>query len=190
MRRLLISIFGIAVFLAASTPVSARARDDVMVGAYRCAGIDSIRIWLDCYYGAAQPVRSELGLVPAPAGQLSLGLSPPAGGERQDQGLRDEVMASAGRCGSLADERQWLDCYYAAAMPARGLLGLPMPAASPQIVAQAESKPSPGARSQRPQPICRTAGRPGHQHCLADGVLQFRSLWAFHCNSRQRPSVA
>src|SRR5258708_34447849 len=97
MRRLVISILGIAVFVAASTPVSAGARDGVMVGAYRCPGIDSIRIWVDCYYGAAQPVRSELGLVPAPAGQLSLVLSPPAGAETRDKGVRVEGKAAAGR---------------------------------------------------------------------------------------------
>src|SRR5258707_8372594 len=106
MRALLVLTFSIGCFWAASAPASARARDDAMAGAYRCAGIASTRIWLDCYYGAAQPVRAALGLVPAPADQVGLGLSPPAGGERQNQAARDEVMASAGHCGSLADEHQ------------------------------------------------------------------------------------
>jgi len=122
-----------------------------MAGAYRCAGIASARIWLDCYYGAAQPVRAALGLVPAPADQVGLGLSPPAAGERQNQAARDEVMASAGHCGSLADERQWLSCYYAAAVPVRAVLGLSVPAAAPQSVAQPTSKPpSPSSPPRRP----------------------------------------
>jgi len=122
-----------------------------MAGAYRCAPIASTRVWLDCYYGAAQPVRAGLGLAPAPAAQVGLGLAPPAGGERQNQDIRDEVMASAGRCGSLADEHQWLNCYYAAAVPVRAVLGLSVPAAAPQVAAQtALPPPPPSSPPQRP----------------------------------------
>lgn len=37
---------------------------------------------------------------------------------------RDDVMAQLFRCNRLADDRQWLDCYYGAAQPARAGLGL------------------------------------------------------------------
>ena len=98
-----------------------------MADAYRCAGIASTRIWLDCYYGAAQPQRAELGLASAPPTQVQLSHSPPLGGAGQDLNLRDQVMASAGRCAAESDGRQWLNCYYAAAVPVRALLGLSVP---------------------------------------------------------------
>jgi hypothetical protein len=53
-------------------PVVAATRDDVMAGAVRCASIADDRTWLDCYYGAAQPMRGSLGLPPAPAAQQRL----------------------------------------------------------------------------------------------------------------------
>ncbi|HEY8253553.1 MAG TPA: hypothetical protein VIG39_02875 [Rhizomicrobium sp.] len=43
----------------------------------RCNAIADYRVWLDCYYGAAQSMRALLGLAPAPAAQV--GLVPPAG---------------------------------------------------------------------------------------------------------------
>jgi hypothetical protein len=52
-------------------------RDDVMAGAARCAGIADNRVWLDCFYGSAQPMRAILGLVPAPPAQTKL--VPPPG---------------------------------------------------------------------------------------------------------------
>lgn len=108
----------------------ARPRDDVMSGAFRCAAIGDSRQWLDCYYGAAQPVRAELALPPAPAAQVRLTLSPPAG-TPTNTGVRDTVMSGAFRCSSVADDRQWLDCYYGAAQPMRGVLGLsPAPQAA------------------------------------------------------------
>jgi hypothetical protein len=50
----------------------ARPRDEVLAGAFRCAPVSDARTWLDCYYGAAQPVRATLGLPSAPAGQAAL----------------------------------------------------------------------------------------------------------------------
>jgi hypothetical protein len=45
----------------------------------RCAAIGDNRIWLDCYYGAAQPMRAELGLAPAlPSQTLLAAARPPA----------------------------------------------------------------------------------------------------------------
>lgn len=102
----------------------ARPRDEVMINVYRCAGQASTRVWLECYYGAAQPQRAALGLPPVPPTQLALVTMPPAPGVPQDLPTRDAVIESATHCGSLAAERPWLDCYYAAANPARTLLGL------------------------------------------------------------------
>ena len=50
----------------AMTPEDARVRDTVLSGALRCYAIVDERQWLDCYYGAAQPMRARLGLSPAP----------------------------------------------------------------------------------------------------------------------------
>ena len=110
-----------------------RPRDAVMAGAYRCSAIGAGRQWLDCYYGAAQPVRSQLGLPSAPQGQLQLSLSPPASAAPPRIAMvRDAVMASALRCYATQNERAWLDCYYGAAAPMRAELGLvPAPQAAP-----------------------------------------------------------
>lgn len=119
--------------LGTMMPVSAqaRARDDAMSGAYRCGVIGDSRQWLDCYYGAAQSVRAELGLISAPTDQVRLATSPPIGGTASDAGMRDEVLSEASRCYAYTDGHQWLDCYYAAAQPIRALLGLnPAPLAN------------------------------------------------------------
>ncbi len=47
-------------------------RDQVMEGAARCEGIPDNRVWLDCFYGSAQPMRAALGLMPAPESQTRL----------------------------------------------------------------------------------------------------------------------
>ena len=58
----------IAISLAALLPLSAHAdtRADVFAGMAQCAPIADNRAWLDCVYGAAQPMRALLGLPPAP----------------------------------------------------------------------------------------------------------------------------
>jgi hypothetical protein len=64
-----------AAFLAITAlPASAWAgpRDDVKAGSDRCDVFTDDRTWLDCYYGAAQPMRARLGLPPAPASQQNL----------------------------------------------------------------------------------------------------------------------
>jgi hypothetical protein len=68
-------LIGFAVLL----PVAAAAdpmRDAVLAGAARCESIPDNRTWLDCFYGSAQPMRSLLGLPPAPAAQVQLVPSP------------------------------------------------------------------------------------------------------------------
>jgi hypothetical protein len=63
--------------LVLATPVAADPRTDMLSAAQRCNAIADNRAFLDCYYGAAQPLRALLGLTPAPAAQV--GLVPPAG---------------------------------------------------------------------------------------------------------------
>jgi len=48
------------------TPQAAATREDVMLRLTRCAAIGDTRQYMDCYYAAAQPLRAELGLQPAP----------------------------------------------------------------------------------------------------------------------------
>lgn len=115
-----------AILTLTISAAQARPRDDVMSGAFRCASIGDTRIWLDCYYGAAQPVRAALSMPPVPSAQARLAAQPPAGPVApSDTALRDQIMGEAFRCNSLSAERQWLECYYAAADSARTRLGLP-----------------------------------------------------------------
>jgi hypothetical protein len=139
-------------FLAALAlaPAQARGRDDVMASAYRCGGIADDRQWLDCYYGAAQPVRAALGLPPAPEAQLRLAAAPPANGEARNSEIRGEAMAGAARCYRVVDDRQWLDCYYGAVQPVRALLNLPQTKAPPP--AQPAEPPAFAVRKAAPAP--------------------------------------
>ena len=66
-----------ALVLTAGAAQAEPTRDEVMAGAARCYGIAENRAWLECFYGSAQPMRSVLGLPPAPASQTKL--VPPAG---------------------------------------------------------------------------------------------------------------
>ncbi len=68
------SIFGLlcgTVILAAGG-AHADTRDDVMSGIERCGVVHDDRTWLDCLYGAEQPMRAHLGLPPAPEFQQRL----------------------------------------------------------------------------------------------------------------------
>jgi hypothetical protein len=56
----------------ALSPAMADPREDVVSGLARCAALTDDRQWLDCYYGAAQPMRASLGLAPAPQAQVKL----------------------------------------------------------------------------------------------------------------------
>src|SRR4051812_38897452 len=158
-----------AAALLAAAPAAARPRDDALAGAFRCAVIGEARQWLDCYYGAAQPVRAGLGLAPALAAQVRLASAPPAGGTAGEGATRDEVMARAAGCMRVAAERAWLDCYYDAAMPMRARLGLavpaqgarpaPMPAAPMQLATlPPRAAPPPPAGVSGPPPMPRNTG--------------------------------
>jgi hypothetical protein len=77
MKRILVVSLGLAVpLLGLAVPAVAGPRDDVLYSISRCGGIAEDRTWLDCVYGAAQPMRAQLGLPPAPASQQKL--VPPA----------------------------------------------------------------------------------------------------------------
>jgi hypothetical protein len=66
----------LAGLLLAATAAMAGPREDTLAGISRCAGLPDDRVFLDCIYGAAQPMRARLGLPPAPVAQLRL--VPPA----------------------------------------------------------------------------------------------------------------
>ncbi len=55
-------------------PLSAQAgpREDSRAAITRCDQLTSDRNWLDCVYGAVQPMRARLGLQPAPEFQQRL----------------------------------------------------------------------------------------------------------------------
>lgn len=116
-----------ALLLASVMGAQARPRDDVMAGLYRCNGLGADRQWLDCYYGAAQPARAALALKPALPDQIRLAQSPVAGSAVMPSQVRSRVVAAAGACYGEAGDREWLDCYYRAAMPMREQLGLAAP---------------------------------------------------------------
>ncbi len=91
----------ISVFLAATAisfaavPAFADTRDDVMAAMQRCRTIPDDRAWLDCTYGAEQPMRTKLGLPPAPEYQQRL--VPPASQSqpRMAAPLADNGMTAA-----------------------------------------------------------------------------------------------
>jgi hypothetical protein len=71
MKLRLMTAIAIAV-VSASGSVSAGTRDDILSRAARCGAISDDHTWLNCYYGAAQPMRAQLGLPPAPESQTLL----------------------------------------------------------------------------------------------------------------------
>jgi len=151
--------------LSLAAPAAARPRDDALSGAIRCGVIADSRQWLDCYYGAAQPVRAALGLGSALPAQIALAASPPSGGPLHDEAVRNEVVGAAAACMREAGDRPWLDCYYTAAMPMRVQLGLsasqtparPLPAPAPLLVT-AQPPPAPAAKPAGLPPMPRRVG--------------------------------
>jgi hypothetical protein len=84
MKRIFVAALGL---LALAAPALAGPREDVLYGISRCGGIADDRTWLDCVYGAAQPMRAQLGLQPAPAAQQKL-VPPAVPGTLQAQPLQ------------------------------------------------------------------------------------------------------
>jgi hypothetical protein len=62
----------LACVCASASQARADARSDVLAGIQRCGVIHDDRVWLDCVYGANQPMRAQLGLAPAPEFQQRL----------------------------------------------------------------------------------------------------------------------
>jgi len=115
---------------------AAGPRDEVIAGMYRCAVVGDTRAWLNCIYGAAQPMRAALHLTPASEAQTLLAQNPPAGAPT-DLDIRNQVTVDAIGCNALNEDREWLDCYYASAQPTRARLGLsPAPQTRPQSLSQ------------------------------------------------------
>jgi hypothetical protein len=135
--------------ILALAPAQAGPRDDATSAAYRCSPIGDLRQWLDCFYGAAQPVRAKLGMTPAPATQVQLTQNPPVSNlPPGDSRLRDDVMSAVLRCYAVPEDRQWLDCFYGAAQPVRTHLGL-----SPGPQAPAMSISAPGGQRMVQHPV-------------------------------------
>jgi len=70
--RKIVPVLIAAAILLAAAQAQADTRDDVIAGAVRCGVIHDDRAWLDCIYGADQPMRAKLGLQPAPEFQQRL----------------------------------------------------------------------------------------------------------------------
>jgi hypothetical protein len=69
-------LLGLALFCAAPVCAFADPRAEAMAGVARCQAIADDRVFLNCLYGAMQPLRMQLGLPPAPPAQTRL--VPPA----------------------------------------------------------------------------------------------------------------
>ena len=76
MRNTTSSLFALS--LVAAAPSYGATREDVYQAFQRCDAMSDNRAWLDCIYGAVQPIRAELGLPPALANQVKL--VPPVAG--------------------------------------------------------------------------------------------------------------
>src|SRR3569833_3114322 len=94
-------IFALAATGGALVPgvALADAREDVVSGLTRCANLTDDRQWLDCYYGAAQPMRAWLGLPPAPQSQLKLLQGQPQASAPLSASLPSTVTRAATRTG-------------------------------------------------------------------------------------------
>jgi hypothetical protein len=68
--RLLLA--GLLVFVLLPLSAQAGPREDSRAAISRCDQVTNDRQWLDCVYGAVQPMRARLGLAPAPEFQQRL----------------------------------------------------------------------------------------------------------------------
>ena len=94
----------IPLFLAflAVTPALAGPREDVYSASLRCSALADDRSWLDCYYGAAQPMRGQLQLPAAPASQTTL-IPPSIGASDVHQQVSRSAPQKAGPIGRTID---------------------------------------------------------------------------------------
>jgi hypothetical protein len=68
------------ILIVLPTSAMADVRGEVMAGMAQCSSIADDRVWLDCIYGSAQPMRAHLGLTPAPQWHGPVGPSAPGPG--------------------------------------------------------------------------------------------------------------
>lgn len=66
------AVIALTMLVALAGAAQAGTREDVLSGIARCGAIADDHTWLNCLYGAAQPMRRQLGLPPAPPAQTSL----------------------------------------------------------------------------------------------------------------------
>jgi len=94
-------LFAAMLAIGAGAPgmVLADAREDVVRSMTRCAAYTEDRQWLECYYGAAQPMRAWLGLPPAPQSQLKLLQGQPQTSAPLSASLPSTVTRAATRTG-------------------------------------------------------------------------------------------
>jgi len=107
-----VKILAISVaFFAAVLPLAAKAapRDESRANMARCDQIADDRQWLDCIYGAVQPMRARLGLSPAPDFQQRL--VPGGVVASRPQPPRPVAMAPAGPVEKRADNWVHLTAY-------------------------------------------------------------------------------
>lgn len=104
MKRILLVALGLS---SLAMPAMAAPRDDVVFSISRCGAIADDRTWLDCVYGAAQPMRAKLGLPPAPASQQALVPAIPLG----QTAASAAQMASNGTRPLTADEAEYFAEY-------------------------------------------------------------------------------
>lgn len=72
MVRSIRKLIPVLMIAAATAQAHADTREDVIAGIERCGVMNDNRVWLDCVYGAVQPMRAQLGLQPAPEFQQRL----------------------------------------------------------------------------------------------------------------------
>ncbi|HET7085511.1 MAG TPA: hypothetical protein VFI23_12120 [Rhizomicrobium sp.] len=65
-----LNLLAVAVMFA--MPARAATRDEIYDAMQRCNVMNDNRVWLDCIYGAVQPMRAELSLPEAPEHQVRL----------------------------------------------------------------------------------------------------------------------
>jgi hypothetical protein len=70
--RTIIPVLLCGVLALGAAGALADTRDEVLSGIQRCGAIHDDRVWLDCLYGAEQPMRGHLGLPAAPEFQQRL----------------------------------------------------------------------------------------------------------------------
>lgn len=105
MRRVL--LMSCLVMLAPLPAFAEPTRDEVMAGAARCDGIADNRVWLDCFYGSAQPMRALLNLPPANPAQVRL--VPPPGAEPRRLPVVASVQGNQERARQQQSSGFWSD---------------------------------------------------------------------------------